>query len=301
MKSIAINTKYVQFPLVEGKTVANEGFKGSFFIKSEMEDIGVREEMSVIVARPEGEDLKFESEGIIDRVKNIETIRPSREKIDKAKAEGRPLPKNEYHHYFDISILKALKLTNLLSDLEYSLKFVDRFNKPIVHFQQQVRELNEKDFETIINGYIYTARTAFGKLINSIPRENKLEFMLQAMNRFDTIDFRKVPLEDGLSFLQQYIGLRILNRGRLLVETNNLIKQNLGDLVKPDEIGFRHPDTGKENLLSEQASVFVKIFELEKKSDFKTAVNKAIGENSELEIRFKKMFERETWPIDLTV
>lgn len=298
---IAINTKYVSIAPLKGKNASSESLHGEFFISSTMESIGIDEGITILTCSPQNRDLKFESEGLITKVKNIVTVKPSKDKIEKNKLEGRPPPRDSYHHYFEMRIRKPLKETNLLSDLEYSIKAVDRFNNPIVHFQQQFRELDEKDFETIVKGWIYTARTAFGKLINSIPRQNKLEFMLQAMNEFSTIDFKEVPLNQGLRFLYQYIEVRILSRGRLLVETDTLIRENLRNIINSEEVGFINPITGKEDLLGQQAKIFANLFELQTKSDFKSAVNKAASENSALEIRFQKLFNKTTWPIDLNV
>jgi hypothetical protein len=278
MSAIVINTKYVDFISANQQNYSTKGFEGTFFIRSSMDQIGIKEDDEVIVASLIEDDLSFVSEGIITKVKQIDKINPSSQLISQKKEEGLPAPKEYYHHNFKIQITKGLKNNNLLSDLEYSIKSVYRFNKPIIHFQQQFRDLSKQDYDTIVHGWIYTARTTFGKLVNAIPRQNKLEFMLQAMDHFSTVDFIHISLNDGLNFLYDYIDRRILSRGRLLVETNTLIKNHLSNIVPTNEIGFVNPKTEKSDSLSAQAEVFENLFELDAKSDLRHEIKKGISE-----------------------
>ena len=226
---------------------------------------------------------------------------PSIEEIAKSAEARRPRPADSYHHYFSYLIDKQLNQNNTLTDLEYSLESVNNFSEPIRHFQTQYRKLIEDDFETIVNGWIYATRTVFGKLVNSIPRQNKLEFMLQAIDRFDTIEFKSVPLLDGLDFLNEFIETRILSRGKLLVATNRLISKKLNDLFDKDEVGFIDPMTEKSNRIAPQAAIFEQLLALENDVNLKTNLNKAIHANEDLESRFEKQFSKKSWPIDLRV
>lgn len=293
MPAIAINTQYV--PLTSNNEVPQmtKGHKSQFYISSLLEDLNIRQNDLVIITTPISKnDLMFECEGYITKVLQTKKVNNSK-----------PLKKNKdkYEHYFSLEISKVLKRNNLLSDLEYSLKSIYRFNNPLVHFQQQFRELPKQDYDTIINGFVYYSRTAFGKLINSIPRQNKLEFMLQAMDNFSTVDFKNISLYEGLEFLYNYIDRRILSRGKILIETNNMLKDHLGDILPQQEVGFYNPQNSKTDNLSKQSDIFERLFKLQKESDVRRLIKKSISEDFHLEERFMQIFKQQTWPIDLTV
>jgi YD repeat-containing protein len=220
---------------------------------------------------------------------------------DLKKHRGPLKPKDTYRHHYSFVVDQQLKTNNLLSDLEYSLPIIYNYHKPKVHFQQQYRGLQKTDYDTIVNGWVYATRTVFGKMVNAIPRQNKLEFMLRAIDNFSTIDFTKIHLMDGLEFLYEYIDARILSRGRILVATNNLIEKKLSDIIPPDEVGFISPDGEQNNKLSTQAKIFDELFSLEKKHNLRQSLKSFIAQKSEQEERFEKIFSKQTWPIDLSV
>jgi len=301
MSALAINTQYVDILPINNQSFSQKGFEGSFAINSALDQLLIKENDEIIIASPFQKDLIFISEGIIAKVNSINPIPPTQELITKRKLDGLPPPKETFSHNFKIKITKELETNNLLSDLEYSIKSVYRFNNPIVHFQQQFRSLSKQDYDTIVHGWVYAARTTFGKLINAIPRQNKLEFMLQAMDHFSTVDFRDIALDEGVVFLYNYIDRRILSRGRLLVATNKLIKDHLSDIIPSEEIGFFNPKTKQTNNLNLQASAFEDLFQLENKSNIIKFIKKSISEDSQLEQRFLQIFKNETWPIDLSI
>jgi len=299
MAAIAINTQYVKLIPTGSVKEHSKGFTGRFCITSILDEIGINESDQIIIARPVLEkDLRFESDGIITKVNEVKKVtqRGSPNTIG-----NQSPPRDQFEHYFSVEIKKELNNNSLLSDLEYSLKSVYRFGKPIVHFQQQFRDLTKQDYETIARGWIYYSRTAFGKLVNAIPRQNKLEFMLQAMDHFSTVNFKDVSLYKGLDFLYKYIDKRILSRGRLLIETNNLLKKHLSDILPQEEIGFYNPESKKSDNLSKQAKIFEDLFKLEEKSDVRKLIRYNISEDSQLEQRFMQIFRLETWPIDLSI
>src|SRR6478752_10070154 len=121
------------------------------------------------------------------------------------------------------------------------------------------------------------------------------------MSYFNTIDFSDKSISEGLTFLLEYIETRILSRGHLLVETNNMIKNDFSDLMDYKEIGYINPETMKSNKLHIQAELFKKLFEMEQTFNNRNYVTDLIAENQNLEQRFKKIFDKQTWPINLTI
>lgn len=294
MSTIAINTQYVDLTSTNRYKEPSKGFVGSFIIESVLDELQIGKGDEVIIASPVKNDLSFVSEGVITKVNQTN-------KIPGQKQTNGQTVKDKYLHSFQIEIQKDLTKNNLLSDLEYSIKAVYRFNNPIVHFQQQFRDLTRQDYDTIVKGLVYVTRTVFGKLVNAIPRQNKLEFMLQAMDHFSTIDFKDVDLYKGVDFLYKYIDKRILSRGRLLVSTKELMEEHLSDMLPTEKVGFFNPDNSKSDNLYEQANLFEQLFALESKSDVRKLIKKSMSEDAQLEQRFLQIFKTETWPIDLSI
>jgi hypothetical protein len=299
MNAFAINTNLVPLPALSSSNALTIGYRGSFFITSELDELEIQKGNSILFIKSQNEDLKFTNNATISTIGGVDVIKPSDK--DLKKHRGPLKPKDTYRHHYSFVVDQQLKTNNLLSDLEYSLPIIYNYHKPKVHFQQQYRGLQKTDYDTIVNGWVYATRTVFGKMVNAIPRQNKLEFMLRAIDNFSTIDFTKIHLMDGLEFLYEYIDARILSRGRILVATNNLIEKKLSDIIPPDEVGFISPDGEQNNKLSTQAKIFDELFSLEKKHNLRQSLKSFIAQKSEQEERFEKIFSKQTWPIDLSV
>ncbi|MGV8963184.1 MAG: hypothetical protein ACOH2V_07365 [Candidatus Saccharimonadaceae bacterium] len=299
--AFTINAGLVTIPELDQSLYMAKGYKSDFFISSKDEFLTLSEGDPLVIIKPEVTGLRFVNTAWLEKEERLEIIPPSKEEISKSKEMGNPPPKPTFNHYYKYVVEDQLRQNNLVNDLGYSLETVDNFGNPASHFQRQYRKIPKDDYETIINGWIYATRTVFGKLINSIPRQNKLEFMLQSMDRFSTIDFKEVPILDGLDFLYEFIETRIISRGKLLVATSKLIKSKLIDLVDEEEIGFINPDTEVSNRLLPQAQIFEQLLDLEKKTSLKAYLNESVSNNKKLEERFEKKFSRKTWPIDLRV
>lgn len=292
MGAFALNTKHVNIESTD--RTEKPSFKGVFYIHSELEDLPINGGDNIVLLEPIRKDYRFTGYGHITKVGPIQLVAPLPSYFPSDKPK-----KDEYLHFFDLEIENELQKDNLLTDVEYSLTVVYNYNNPISHFAQQFRSLINDDYETIVNNWIYSARTVFGKLINAIPRQNKLEFMLQSMNHFSTIDFTHVPLQEGLIFLNRYLEERILSRGRLLVETNKIIKDRLSDLLPLDRVGFVNPTNNKENTLEPQAAIFEDLFSLDSKMSLAEMYRLSNSDSPIIEGRFSKLFESKTWPIDL--
>jgi|GEM_PF-3565287 len=298
MPAFALNSKYIsafeQASLTKGDT-------GEFSIVSELQEIPIRQKSKFILMQPAKSDFFFTNEGIVTSTAKIIKLPPPQDKISTVRNIDKPMPKERYQHTFGYEIRSKLENNNALNDLKYSLKVVYNFYKPETHFSQQFRDINSDDYKTIVNGWIYTIRTAFGKIVNALPKQNRLEFMLFAMDEFKTIDFVKIPLIDGIEFLNSYVAKRILSRGKLLVATDKLIQSKLKTVLDPKQVGFVDEVTGNEKSIHTQALIFQKLQSLESKITLTEYLSKSIGSNKELQDHFDKLFKRETWPIDLRI
>ncbi len=204
-------------------------------------------------------------------------------------------PRNR--HTIQISPEKQLEAINRFDDLIYSLLTVKNYARPMVHFQRQYRELGKKDYETITKGWLYVARTAFGKLVNALPKETKLQFMLHAMRDFDTVDFTNLKYDALLDNLKNYIEGHILSQGRLLRETERMLREDLNGLDIPvAEIGFYDEERQKADLVQTQAGLFQDLFDIDPESTLIQEIKTEVEKN-EQEDRFYNMFKKRTWPL----
>jgi hypothetical protein len=220
---------------------------------------------------------------------------------------GNPV-KEEFIHGIDIEITDDSQQPILLDDIAFSLASVYRFIQPEKHFQQQVRRLPKEDFKTIADRLVYVARTAFGKIANALPRDNKLEFVLLAIDKFGTLDYKRIKFSDALAFLLLYIRENIISQGMFLVETDNMLRNNFGDNLPVDEIALIEQDIitedadvheSKPNLVS--LKLFRELIKADNQAQFLDVINAGITQNGKIEERFHKLFSNKAWPIDLSV
>lgn len=298
MAAFALNGKHI--PGFEEASL-KQGDTGEFSIVSELQEIPIRKNSKFILLQATKSDFLFTNEGTVTSSAKIVKLPTPADKMIAAKKNDKPLPKDKYQHSFNYEIRSKLENNNALNDLKYSLKVVYNFYKPETHFMQQFRDINSDDYKTIVNGWVYTIRTAFGKIVNALPKQNRLEFMLFAMDEFKTIDFVKIPLIDGIEFLNSYVDKRILSRGKLLVATDKLIHSKLKSMVDPKQVGFVDELTGNEKSIHTQALIFQKLQSLQNKKKLTEYLNNSIGSNDVLQTHFDAMFKRETWPIDLRI
>lgn len=296
MSAVTINTKQVTIPALNNSSHLSIGFRGNFKIESTEASLPLSIGDDLIFIKVINDDMVFTNTGIISKIGKRDFVKG---KPKKGGQFQQFKDRDKYHHHFNFEIKKTLQKNNMLSELEYSLPVVDNHHKPEVHFQSQYRAIPKDDFDTIVNGWVYVTRTAFGKLVNSLPRQNKLEFMIQAMDHFATIDFSRTSLVDGLEFLYKYIERRILSRGRILVATDGIIKKELTDFFPVDEVGFTTIENETILNIHTQAQVFSDLFVLDKEKSLKKSVKDMIKNNETLESRFQDLFKRRAWPVDL--
>jgi hypothetical protein len=187
-----------------------------------------------------------------------------------------------------------------LDRLAYSLKAVERYEKPIVHFQRQVRNLDTEDYTTIKNGQVYLARTAFAKIANALPLRNRLEFRLWIDKEFGYQPAKDIDYLKYLDLLLDYLESRIFSRGRLLIATDDMIRSS--KVVMPEHartmIGLADEE-GNDDSIHEQANLFRPLLEkgkLEILRTLKTEVDRNTVEQS----RFKRLFKNKPLPLILT-
>lgn len=291
MRNWVFNEKYLNV-----REVQTNPLKFELDIISRWSRIRVSEGDNYILLSNQPDDFIFKEYGRVLYVADPVVLPYTQGEInenDRRTRLGLPLMPPRNKHTVRITPEKQLQTINRFDDLVYSLLVVYNYAWPMIHFQRQYRELGNKDYETITKGWLYVARTAFGKIGNALPNDVKLEFMLIVMREFNTMDFKDLKYDDVFDHLKNYIEGHILSQGRLLIETERMLEK-IG--VPAAGIGFYDEESHKSDLVQTQADLFRELFDLDPENTLIQETKTEIEKN-EQEDRFYKLFKKRSWPL----
>jgi hypothetical protein len=218
------------------------------------------------------------------------------------KQEKHPTPEGTIylHRIVGTEVDAITSPNNTLDRLAFSLLFVNHYQNPQTHFQQQIRTLDWEDYETIKQGWVYLSRTAFAKIGNALPMPNRLEFKLRMIKAFKTEDFREVDYVKLFAFLYDYLEARLFSRGRLLIASDEMAGQIMPELSESElkEVGFSD-EAGSADSVRVQADRFRKLFEYGKPQLLKE-LNDEVLKNEAREAHFGKLFKNKPLPLILS-
>ena len=218
-----------------------------------------------------------------------------------------------YKHIIPVKVEDTLTKDNLLDEYMFSLIGIKNLADPYIHFRQKVTSLNPNDFETITNQWVYVSRTVFARLVNALPKENRLDFVLQSIAQFNTVDLREVSFQDAILFLRDYIDGNFLSQGRLLIGIKELLETQFATSEIPiNELSFINPEEEYDVLslgesyeandkIIQQANYFKKLFEIDGNLGIIDKIFSSISQNRQIEQRFNELFRNRPWPIDLRI
>lgn len=198
----------------------------------------------------------------------------------------------------EIQIQGILNEITQLQDFVYSLKKVYRYLKPQNHFNRSYTYLQKEDYYTIINGRIFIARTVFGKILNALPPEHVQNIVIRLMETQGISFFKIRDYRVALQELQKYVIEEIENRGNFLIQSEELIRDHLGELVSIREIGFIDEEGDeKQDYLTEQTELFRNLFSTIKEYDLWSEISREIEAQYEVQENFNESFYNIEWPI----
>lgn len=289
-------------------------------IKSQKERYDIGDEFTCVIdnleSSFENEKIKLLNKGYINKTyepKKIKskdlTLKESREVKYNREKKGKTI--SFYLHRTDFSQANPFKKHIYLDDYSYSLlKVYKRYIKPIRHFSKIVTEINEKDFNTLKNENIFFSRTIFGRLINSLPYANRLQFMLYCLEEFKTNDLRLINYSNATPMLKKFIKEGLLNMGQYMIESINIVNNNSKLFGDYQNIGFIDENdlistTNEKDKLIEkmddlytQSKLFEELFNYN--SDFDSLFNEDNFKMNSLVLdEFEKAFNKRPWPVDL--
>lgn len=249
------------------------------------------------------------TKGIISSIKTVEDNKLSdyERKVNEARA-NKKLPKLKYFNH-EVEFKKGIPFTDYkyLDDYSYSLiKIYKRFIKPARHFSRSVTELPKIDYETLDKERIFVQRTMFGRLINALPYPNRLQFLLFAIETFNSPDLREVQLSRAFPFLKDFVGSGVIKMGHYLIKSQEMIN-NLKLFDQEFEVGFENnltiegslnKLTGETNIdyINDQVYLFNQVFSISNNFEKLFSMDDINPVDTSV---FEIAFRRRSWPVDL--
>lgn len=323
MSSFIINTTNNKATYHFSKNWQNDKHDGSFTIRDSSPVPVIKVDNSFVsfisnsTSKNVFENYQMANKGVVNKVQTIPSNLNSKEiEINKRLIESGKNELKMYEHSYYFLEANPFTKNTFLDDYTYSLlKIYRRYLKPIKHFSFAVTKIENNDLETFENEEIYYERTLFGKLINSLPYHNRIEFILFSLNEFKTSNLNDIPISSSLPYLMDFVDSGVLTLGKYLVETKRILS-NLDNLFSDiNQVGFieeemlnKEQDSlvnmednnlASSNLIVPQANLFEDLFSL----DFNIqSFNKIFKQKSNTEslARFTELFRKRGWPIDVT-
>lgn len=291
-----------------------EQHNGNFFLRNSNVQPGLRvgDEFVSFVADPNStynsEIIVMANKGIFKRVATFGDLPTNKElaKNDARVSKGLQ-PLKYYKHEITFEGAYPFTKYKYLDDYTYSLqKIYKRYIKPVRHFSHSITSINLGDFETLVKERIFIERTIFGKLINSIPYTNRLEFLLYAIEKFGNADLREISPIEALPDLKKIVRSGVIELGKYMVESQKLVEEMESIFGSNANVGFANnltTDINKDPIvidsLKMQANLFNAVFSIN--HDFDSLFS---SQNFELSKDdrdyFKSAFSKRFWPVDLT-
>lgn len=262
------------------------------------------------------QEVKMLNKGVIQMIRNEPDDKLSKKEIELNQErinEGKE-PLKYFNHNFFFQDGELFQKYSFLDDYAYSLlKVYKRFINPIRHFNRVVTQITNIDFETFEEERIFIERTLFGRLINSLPYENRLQFILLSINKYKTIELTEIPLNEALEFLKNFVSSGIIKMGSYIVETQKLINKNAFIFNNQTAVGFASNDISNEesrlteaslikfaDYIGEQSKLFENLQIIEP-NFISLFSSREFGQLNYEKLKFAEIFSKRLWPVDLTL
>lgn len=130
-----------------------------------------------------------------------------------------------------------LRRTVELALLRYSLRFIWNVEKPYLHFRRGYRILPDQDFDTIVAGEPFIARTMYFELLNALPVPMRRTYEAEQLLGVPEVKSEFIFAERA-TVLYEFINKRVLLAGNLLMALDEIIKS--AELVTEDGSQILH-------------------------------------------------------------
>lgn len=295
-------------------------YDGKFEVRNATPKINIQhnDEFASIVNNHEtnflSEKIEMLNRGYVSSVTNNETKQLTEKELDenRRRAKRGRNPLKYYIHTIKFEEATPFTHYKFLDDYTYSLlKIYKRYIRPVRHFSRVITELPVEDFETLKKERIFVERTLFGRLINALPYQNRLQFILYAIDKFNEADLRKIHFSKIYPDLKEFVGTGVVQMGKYLIKSQNLIEKHSEIFQNDINIGFGY-DADLKNLeikdpkkrkqdkvdyINSQSSLFQEAFNIEDDFDDLFSMDK-FQISKEDRVLFDNLFSKRAWPID---
>lgn len=193
---------------------------------------------------------------------------------------------------------EMIKTPNKLDDLMYSLHKVYNYDRPNIHFNRVYSRLNHDDFEVIANGRLFIARTALGKIVNSLHRQHRIAFVQMLIEHNPNMYFTSRKYDEVFDLLKEYIENRILIFTEFLSDAWDNFQKINSDRDN-NQIAFAEINNRRRDLISQQIDLIRKMNELNTQGKFYLELDSVKKEFSETEKNFIRKFSNKPLPISM--
>jgi hypothetical protein len=189
-----------------------------------------------------------------------------------------------------------------LEDYAFSLLKVRRYAESWRHFTRSYVSLEIFDFETIVEGWIFWARTAFGTFVNALPTVKLFEYLRLAAEDQPALVIRGGDMASAWRLLKIFIEDEYVAPASLFHAAAKVLRE-LGDELQVTALveEFGVSDQGQRtDLLVEQADrfdTFVDSLQESKNGSLLREFDEAVERDGETESRFEKRFAEVQWPL----
>ncbi|MCC6725952.1 MAG: hypothetical protein IT258_15700 [Saprospiraceae bacterium] len=153
--------------------------------------------------------------------------------------EGRDKQDEDGTRYMLITIgnFEVINQPNKLDDFSYTLTRINRFKDPIWHFRRKYAHIEMEEFKAITNGELFVSRTVFGKLVNSLHKDHRLNFFRTLIDEKPELFFNPAEYLEAFRFLKAYLENNLFQHVEWLTQTYDML-QDLVDEETLEQIGF---------------------------------------------------------------
>lgn len=256
----------------------------AFFIASKRE-VSMREYDKILVFARRATEISFLWHGKITQI----TRTPEEEPVT---------------FILEVSAVETFEDPRQLEDYAYSLLKVYRYQEPWRHFLRTYVRIDVFDFETIVRGWIFWARTAFGTFANALPNVKLFEYLQLAAEQQPTRVVQGGSMASAWQLLRDFITDEYIAPAGLFAETADTLRE-LGQ--DPDmnvvvrQLGVSEDDVRTDPILEQAERFTVLVRSLQEPDDGPVMhqVDGAIEQSRPIEERFEKRFAEVRWPLNV--
>ena len=191
-----------------------------------------------------------------------------------------------------------------LVDFAFSLVKVYRYEEPWRHFNRSYVSIDTFDFETILKGWVFYARTAFGTFANALPTEKLFEYLQLAAEEQPARVVRGGDMASAWRLLREFIQDEYVAPAAIFRESASILRElavEVEDAALTEQFGVSGENQRTDTIVaqSERFDSFVESLDEDSDVPLLQQFDRAMDEDHHTEDRFEKRFAEIQWPLNV--